>query len=136
MVLKSRFKMYKITKRRRRNIRRSMMRGKVAMLEWGQGVWLSLHCWWLQVLLLFSLNFHFLLSCMHSSTLHRYIPGPFLIPWNPLHSDFLPRALALIPYESLKFFEKFSGSGLPFLITGVLKVEESYPIGFNFGRWP
>ena len=36
-------------------------------------------------------------------------------------------------YESLKFSEKFSRSGLAFLITGVLKVEESYPIGFSFG---
>ena len=37
------------------------------------------------------------------------------------------------PYESLKFAEKFSLSGLPFLITRALKVRESYPIGFSFG---
>ncbi|RVW57752.1 hypothetical protein CK203_114125 [Vitis vinifera] len=37
------------------------------------------------------------------------------------------------PYESLKFAEKFSLSGWPFLIAEELKAEESYPIGFSLG---
>lgn len=40
------------------------------------------------------------------------------------------------PYESLKFAEKFSLSGLPFLIAEELKAEESYPIGFSLGGRP
>ena len=34
----------------------------------------------LKALLLFSINFPFLLSCMHSNTLHRCTPGSLLIP--------------------------------------------------------
>ena len=65
-----------------------MIYGKVAMLEWGR-----VHCWWLQVLLLFS--FFYSLACIQVPYITAF-PRSFLIPWNPLHSELLPRVLALI----------------------------------------
>ena len=113
------------------------MCSKVGMMEGSWEVWLWPHCWWLQVLLLFSLNFSSLLwlhAFKHHTSLHS---RAFSDSLKFLICGLTSKSFSInSPYESLKFAEKFGLSGLPFLITRALKVRESYPIGFSFGGWP
>ena len=99
------------------------MCSKVGMMEGSWEVWLWLHCWWLQVLLSFSLNFSFLLwlhAFQHHTSLHS---RAFSDSLKFLICGLTSKSFGInSPYESLKFAEKFSLSGLPFLITRALHI--------------